>query len=267
MTVVIRIFIPAFLLLCCMACGHGETRRETVLRPDTCDQQAIREMQGVWVDADTHSPFFWVKGDSVFFADSTSVPVILKMHGDTLWVGNDSYQIESRSRYRLSFFTSLGNVISLQKSSQEVDTLAFSPQTVKPVVYTEVTKRDTVVSHGNHRYHAYITVNPTSIKVYRTTYTADGMAVENFSFDNVIHLSVYEGRQCLFRSNFNKSMFEQMVPEEFLCKAILSDIVYLFCDAKGIHFQASICVPDSVSCYAVELVVDENGELTMELMG
>ena len=58
-----------------------------------------------------------------------------------------------------------------------------------------------------------------------------------------------------------------MVPGEFLSKAILSDIVYQYCDARGIHFQASICVPESVSCYAVELVVDEHGELTMDLLG
>lgn len=262
----IRIFLLASLLFC-MACGRRSAVHEPAAQACAYDTAAIGEMQGVWVDADTRSPFFWVKGDSVFFADSTSVPVVLKMRGDTIWVGSDSYRIESRSKYRLSFFTSLGNVISLQKSSGPEDTLAFAPAPVKPVVYTQVTRRDTVITRGNHRYHAYVTVNPTSIKVFRTAYTADGMAVETFSYDNVIHLSVYEGRKCLFRSNFSKATFEQMVPGDFLSKAILSDIVYQYCDARGIHFQASICVPESVSCYAVELVVDEHGELTMDLLG
>lgn len=249
----------------CTACVHPASTDEATNQYKRDDLLTISDIQGVWMDEDTRLPQLWIRDDSVFFSDSTSISCVLKICGDTLWLGSDSYQIEEFDSLRLSIVNSLGNTFSLRKSQVPDDTLAFAMRADHPSIVPEVTKSDTVVHYGNHRYHAYVTVNPTTMKVYRTTYTADGMAMDNFSYDNVIHLSVYEGKECLFRSNVKKTDFAGLIPEDFLSTAILQTITFLFTDKEGLHFRASVCVPESASCYTVELCVAYDGTMTQDV--
>lgn len=252
-------------LLACSACGRHASPDEATDENLDADRLTICTLQGIWTDEDTRLPQFWIKDDSVFFADSTSVACVMRVSGDTLWLGSDGYHIEAHDSLHLSIVNSLGNALSLRKSQLADDTLAFALRADKLMPVPEVTKSDTVVHYGGRRYHAYVTVNPTTMKVYRTFYTADGMAVDNFSYDNVIHLSVYEGRTCLFRSNIAKTDFESLIPAGFLSTAVLQSITFLFCDKEGLHFTASVCMPESSSCYSVELCVDYDGNLTQDV--
>ncbi|MDO5489133.1 MAG: DUF4738 domain-containing protein [Bacteroidaceae bacterium] len=257
-------------VLClCSACENRKVEAEAE-QPQTKPEKKkeylpLDDLQGVWVDADSQSPFMWVRGDSVYYADNISVAAQVRLSQDSLWLGQEGYQVESRGMSRLSLLTLTGNTVSLQKTQHPEDSLLFMLVPAEPVVYTERTDRDTVTFCGEHRLHSYVTVNPTTHKVFRTSYNAEGMAVENYSFDNVIHLSVYEGKKCLFRSNFEKTDFAKFVPEEFLSQAILSDITFGPTDAKGAHFHALVCIPEGTACYMIELTVSLGGEVTMAL--
>jgi hypothetical protein len=63
---------------------------------------------------------------------------------------------------------------------------------------SELQKTDSVVFYGGERYHWYIAINPTRYRVMKTTYTDDGMGVENVYYDNIIHVSLYKGAQKLY---------------------------------------------------------------------
>ena len=265
---ILYIFILGALCLC-SACENRKVEAEAE-QPQTKSEKKkeylpLDDLQGVWVDADSQTPFMWIRGDSAHYADNTSVPALVRLTRDSLWLGQESYWVEERKGSRLSLQTWSGHTVSLQKTQHPEDSLLFMLVPAEPVVYAERTDRDTVSFCGEHRLHSYITVNPTSRKVFRTTYNAEGLAVENYSFDNVIHLSVYEGKKCLFRSNFEKTDFADYVPEEFLSQAILSDILFGPTDAKGVHFRAMVCIPDGTACYMIELTVSLSGEMAMTL--
>ena len=36
-------------------------------------------------------------------------------------------------------------------------------------------------------------------------------------------------------------------------------------DAKGYHYQATVCIPDGASCYVVNITIDMDGKLSYEL--
>lgn len=46
------------------------------------DMQAKKMLQGIWVPDDEESVAFKVKGDTIYYPDSTSVPVAFKIIGD-----------------------------------------------------------------------------------------------------------------------------------------------------------------------------------------
>ena len=80
--------------------------------------------------------------------------------------------------------------------------------------------------HGGERYHCYVYVNPSRLKVYKTSYTDEGIAVENVYYDNVIHICVYKGKVCLFSRDYTRKSFTGLVPSGFLNQAILSNMVF-----------------------------------------
>ncbi len=262
--------IPLYIIASlCAACGG---KKESVPTEEAAapEQKTVRylpldELRGVWVDADSQSPFIWVRGDSAYFTDNTSLTVPVRLSEDSLWLGHEGYLVEERKHTRLSLQTYSGHTVELQKTEHPEDTLLFLLTPAQPVIYTEKTTRDTVTFCGQTRLHSYVTVNPTTRKVFRTTYNAEGMAVENFYYDNVIHLSVYEGKKCLFRRNFEKADFAEFVPAEFLEQAILSDIIFAPTHKSGPHFHAQVCIPDGAACYMIEITVDPQGEFSMAL--
>ena len=51
--------------------------------------KAVKMLQGVWVDGETLEVNFMIKGDSIFYPDSTSQPARFKVVGDSLVIGED----------------------------------------------------------------------------------------------------------------------------------------------------------------------------------
>ena len=138
----------------------------------------------------------------------------------------------------------------------------------KPAVmtYTQQVKRDSVVMYNGERYHWYVAINPTRYKVVLRTYNDDGMEVENVYYDNIMHISVFNGARQLYSSDFRKQQYEKKVPSQFLTKSILNDMEYEKTDAQGFHVNASLCTPGNASCYRVEHVISFDGKQTTNLL-
>ncbi len=228
-------------------------------------KEAKQLLQGVWIDEDTETAAFRMKGDSVYYPDSTSMPAYFRVVGDTLYIGETvGYHIEKHTEHVLWFKGKNGELMKFAKSTEETREDEFTEQP-QVLTLTEVLKRDTVVFWNGNRYHLYIAINPTKYKVVRHTTNDDGMDVENVYYDNIIHLSVFHGSRQLFSRDFRKQLYEQNVPKQFVGQSILNDMIFRQADAEGMHLDLSLCTPGDASCYLIEHIVSYEGKLTTKL--
>ena len=230
-------------------------------------REAKAMLQGVWVDQESGDVSFRVKGDTIFYADSTSMPAYFKIVGDSLVFGSGTkYGIDKQTEHLFWFRNQNGDVIKLEKTDDQDATAAFTHETPKIMTYTHQVKTDSVVSYNGERYHWYIAINPTKFKVVKRTYNDDGVEVENVYYDNIMHISVFKGGQKLYSSDFRKQQYGNIVPSEFLTEAIFANMEYSHADAAGLHFNATLCVPDGASCYLVETLISYKGQMTMKML-
>jgi len=231
------------------------------------DTNAKNMLQGVWLNEDDGSVSFRVKGDTIYYADSTSVPAYFRIIGDSLVLGSGTrYAIQKQSEHLFWFLNQNGDLLKLTKSDNpEVDT-EFVHDSPSVMTFTHQVKRDSTVLYNNERYHWYIAINPTKYKVTLHTYNNDGVEVENVYYDNIMHISVYHGSRCLYSSDFRKRQYEKYVPASFLEEAILANMEFSHIDADGLHFNATLCIPNGASCYLVESLVSYTGQMTMKLV-
>lgn len=265
MNVIKNILTPMAVLLLFVCCGgHQKAASE-----QQESRSAKRLLQGVWMEEESETVVFRMKGDTVYYADSTSLPAYFKVVGDTLCVGSSiRYFIEKHTEHVLWFRNQSGETMKFVKSAELNSDSVSQQMTAQPTILslTEVLKRDTVVFWDNQRYHIYVAVNPTKYKVIHHTLNEDGLDVENVYYDNIIHLSIYQGASQLFSCDFHKQFFSGKVPSAFLSQAILNDMQYSKTDAHGFHLNASLCVPDDASCYMVETTVGYDWKVTTKLL-
>ena len=230
-------------------------------------REAKRLLQGVWMYEETETLAFQMKGDTVFYADSTSMPAYFKVVDDTLYVGEETrYHIEKQTAHVLWFTNQRGEVdkfVKIDNTDQQPHLADNKYQALQP---KEVLKRDTVVFHQGERYHCYVAINPTKYKVVRHALNDDGLDVENVYYDNIIHLSIYQGGSALFSSDFRKQNYAKSVPAAFLEQSILSDMLFEKTDAQGFHFRVTLCVPDDASCYIIHQTVSFKGAVTFQAL-
>lgn len=231
------------------------------------NKEAKSMLQGIWVDDETSEVVFKVKGDTIFYPDSITVPAYFKIVGDTLIMGaqNYRYPVTKISANLFWFRNQNGDEVRLVRSSEPSDSLVFG-QKIALLQPKQVIKSDTVVTYGNERYHCYIAINPTTKKVYVTNYGEDGVGMDNVYYDNIVHISVYHGATKLYSSDIKKQMYSRFVSNGFLSQAILSNLTFNKIDAHGFHFDATICNPNGTSCYLLDTKIDFKGNMAMELL-
>ena len=254
-----------FFMACDGDASHAEPERSVVKE----DLEAKRTLQGIWIDKETGTVSLKIKGDSIFYPDTANFPVRFFIRLDTLYLaGADTttYPIDKVEQHLFKFHSSTGTVVELVRSENPADSLYFMHDKPATLTYNEVTKKDTVVYQNGERYHCYVYVNPSNAKVYKNSYTDEGIAVENVYYDNVIHICVYKGRVCLFSRDYSKKDFTGLIPSGFLNQAILSNMEFEAADNQGFHFNATVCIPDDASCYMVGICVDCKGKVGMELL-
>jgi len=251
-------------LLAFSSCSQKTAVAPIEERPENREAKAM--LQGVWLESEYEEVTFRAEGDTIFYPDSTSVPAYFKIVDDTLILGRQHYHIEQQTAHLFVFKNQMGDVVKLVKSDNPEDAMVFTHDVPQVLSVTEVVKRDSVVYYDGERYHWYIAVNPTKYKVSKTAYNDEGVGVENVYYDNIIHISLFQGNRQLFSKDFTKKMFAQMVPEAFLEQAILGNMQYVNVDAKGFHFYATLCIPDGASCYMVSNDITIGGELSMSVV-
>lgn len=230
-------------------------------------REAKQLLQGVWSDAESESVIFQMHGDSVYYPDSTSMPAYFRVYNDTLYLGSTAhYHIEKHSEHVLWFKGGDGEVVKLVKEDDTQDEELFENKKAQILTLTDVMKKDTVVTYQNNRYHLYIAVNPTKYKVARQAINDDGLEVENVYYDNIIHLSIFEGARQLFSRDFRKQQYQKRLPSRFFEQAILNNMEFSSIDDKGIHMNVSVCTPGDASCYLIEHVISYDGILSTETL-
>lgn len=230
-------------------------------------QEAKQLLQGMWSDAETETLVFKMEGDSVYYPDSTSMTAYFKVIEDTLYIGSTArYGIVKHTEHVLWFSGADGELVKLVKNSNEAVDSVFIQNPPQIQTLTEVLKRDTVITHQGNRYHLYVAINPTRYKVIRHTLNEEGLDVENVYYDNIIHLSIFQGNTKLFSRDFRKAQYQKRIPDPVLEQAVLNDMQYVSTDSQGFHFNVSLCVPGDASCYLIEHVVTVDGQLSTQLL-
>lgn len=252
-------------MLVSIGCQHKSTDHFEQKESTT----AKRLLQGVWIDAESETVIFKIKGDTVYYPDSTSMPAYFRIVNDTLIMGAAStkYPIIKQAEHLFWFKSPNGDLVKLVKSTEPSDNATFEQRKRPQVqIINKMLKRDSVVILDGERYHCYIAINPTKYKVTKSELTADGVQVDNVYYDNLIHVSIFHGANKIFSKDYLKQMFANKVPAAFLSQAILSNMEFEKADNRGFHFYATLCIPDAASCYLVEVIVSKHGETTMELL-
>lgn len=233
------------------------------------DSSAKNILQGIWMNQETETAAFYAKGDTIYYPDTINVPIRFFVRRDTLYMtGIDTiaYPIHKIGQNIFQFYSNTGEIIKLIRSDNPNDSLYFIHKPVAPQPDNKVIKKDTVVYKDAERYHCYVYINPSNLKVYKTSYTDEGIAVENIFYDKVIHVCVYKGKECLFSQDYNKKSFVGLIPDDFLNQAILSDIEFDKVNRQGFHFNATVSIPDDVECYVTRIRIDNAGEVHMALI-
>jgi hypothetical protein len=257
------------LLLSALVLLTGCSRQKDSQTPAD-EQQESREakamLQGIWLDDETENVTLSVRGDTIFYSDSTSMPAYFKIVGDSLvFATGTKYGIVKQTENLFWFKNQNGDVVKLRKSV-DPDDAEFIHDAPPVLSYTHQVKRDSVVSYGGERYHWYVAINPTRYRVTKPSYTDDGMEVENVYYDNIIHISLFKGAQKLFSRDIKKQLYAPYVPAEFLEQAILGNMQYSSIDKQGVHFNATLCIPDGVACYMISTDISFGGQLSMQLV-
>ena len=231
-------------------------------------KEAKELLQGIWVDDETDEVSFRAVGDTIFYPDTISQPTYFKIVKDSLVLGavGAKYPIVKQMEHVFWFRNQNGDILKLRKSDDPVHAYAFVQEKPKVRTYTEVVKFDSVVFYNGERYHWYIVINPTKYKVHTSSYNDDGVEVDNVYYDNIMHVSVFNGARKLFSTDFKKQLYASKIPQQFLSQSVLSNMEFSEVDAKGFHFVSTICIPDGAACYKAENVVSFDGKLTMSLL-
>ena len=156
--------------------------------------------------------------------------------------------------------------VRLVKSDDPDNIYSFEEKRILSVNQHQLIKRDTVVVYNNERYHCYVQVNPTTYKVYSSTYNDEGVEVQNIYYDNIIHISVFNGARKVFSKDFYKKDFTRQVPDDFLRQSVLSDFEFQKLDQQGVHYTAMLAKPDSSSSYVVEVIISYAGALSLHVV-
>ena len=257
----LSIIILLALALC--SCGNRSATVPVTEQDEDRDSKAM--LQGFWVDDETEEAAVLVKGDTIFYSDSTSMPAYFRIVGDSLVLASGTtYNIDRLTENLFWFRNQNGDLVKYRRSSNPEEDSTWVHDIPHIMTYTHQVKTDSVVNYGGNRYHWYIAINPTKYKVVKHTYSDDGVEVDNVYYDNIMHISVYNGAQKVYSSDFRKSQYSKYVPADFLEQAVLGNMEFSSIDAEGLHFNATLCIPDGASCYLVETLITYKGEVKMK---
>ena len=227
----------------------------------------------MWTDiSNEYMAMMQFVGDTVNYINNDVAQQTFKVFNDTLYtygLQTNTYPIVDIDESNFVFLTPNGETVHLQKkdlTNEEIDELKLtSTDDSQNVSVQEVIKKDKVVTYKGKPYHGYVFINPTTIKVLRPGLNDMGLEVENYSYDNIIHICVYQGKNAIYGKDIKKDMFKDVVPQEFLQYSILSDMDFEGVDKDEFLFVAEIGIPDNELSYRIQLRVSQTGETIFQV--
>lgn len=257
------ILSTSFLLLC--SCSGQPQQKEKVEKEDL---KAKELLQGTWIDDITETPLLQIKGDTIYYMEEIANPVAFKIVGDSLKTYGhqvSSYHIKKQGHSVFWIQSAMGDILQLSKTDTNIDLLLPPKDINQQKTDRNIFQKDQIVHYNNVRYRGYVYINPTDIKVIQPEITEEGLKIENVYYDNIIHICVYEGKKRLFSKDMKKEDFEQLIPNEYFQRSILNDMDFLGVNAKGYQYQATLCIPNSASCYLINISITQDGDIVYEL--
>lgn len=247
------------------SCGSNHGGKEAVEE----DLVAKQLLQGIWADDETDMPLMRIDGDTIYYTDAQNAPVSFRIVHDTIYLyGYEpvAYKIDRQTEYSFWFHSLTDEIVKLHKSENEEDSLAFTSQEVEIIpTIREVIKKDSIVMYKNTRYRGYVYINPSKMKVFKPSYSENGMRVDNVYYDNIIHICVYEGKRMLYGKDISKKMFADVLPAEVLDQSILSDMDFIGVDESGYRYQAILGIPETSAYNVVTLIIGFDNTLKIKL--
>ena len=261
-----KLFSKVLICISLMSSCSGQPQKKEEMEKE--DLIAKEWLQGTWIDDMTETPLFTAKGDTIYYIDEPAAPVAFKIIEDTLKTYGrkvSNYHIKKQGKSFIWIQSFMGDILQLSKAENSQDSLWIPRQTPKEKTDNVISK-DNVVHYNNQRFRGYVYINPTNIKVHQPEITEEGLEIENIYYDNIIHICVYEGKNKLFGRDMKKQDFESLIPTEYYQRAILSDMEFGGVNAKGYQYQATLCIPNSASCYLINISITKDGDITYELV-
>ena len=261
-----KLFSKVLICISLMSSCSGQPQKKEEMEKE--DLIAKEWLQGTWIDDMTETPLFTAKGDTIYYIDEPAAPVAFKIIEDTLKTYGrkvSNYHIKKQGKSFIWIQSFMGDILQLSKAENSQDSLWIPRQTPKEKT-DNVLSKDNVVHYNNQRFRGYVYINPTNIKVHQPEITEEGLEIENIYYDNIIHICVYEGKNKLFGRDMKKQDFESLIPAEYYQRAILSDMEFGGVNAKGYQYQATLCIPNSASCYLINISITKDGDITYELV-
>lgn len=229
------------------------------------DLTAKQMLQGIWVDDETDMPLIRINGDTIYYADSQNASASFKVIGDSIYLQGSAsvaYKIDRQSEDCFWFHSLSDEMVKLHRSENEEDLFVFTSKRVEPIsTSSEIIKKDSIVMYAGNRYHGYVYINPSKIRVAKTSYSGDGLSVENIYYDNIIHICVYQGKQLLYGKDIKKQLFSNLFSVNYLQQVILSDMNFMGIDDNGFHYQAMLSIPESYVSNLINLTINKDKKL------
>lgn len=234
------------------------------------DTKAKQMMQGIWMNEEDGEPTFRIEGDTIYFPDTMSAPVRFAVMDDTLFMYGFNvtlYPIVKQTDNIFEFKNQANENIRLVKSTDADSDIYYFKNKHTVINQRQTIKSDTVVMCGEERYHCYLQVNPTTFKVYKRTYTDEGVEVDNVYYDNSVYMSVFSGTRKLYGHEFTKSDFTGYIPEELINQTILSEIILKTAGKEELTYYAILAIPDSPGSYVLKIVLTIGDKIDMKILG
>ena len=250
------------LIVALFATGCKQTEKKGWRKAENLE--AKNRIQGIWVEENSEAPFMRIINDSITFADRNSRTLHFKIYGDTLYTyGADTtnYHIEKHTPFELRLRSITEQLITLHRPEGDVDSAFFFDKRPPLPYHSQRVERDSVVSYNGQRFRAYSYINPSTMKVLRTSYNEEGMSVENVYYDNVMHICVYQGREEFFATDLKKSDFAEKIPEEMLHQSVFKDIKFVAVNSEGFQYKATFNIPETYVYCVVKVTITHDRQL------
>ena len=132
-----------------VACAPKTPKNEGKVEEDKVAKQML---QGIWINADDESVAFKVKGDTIYYPDSTSSPAYFQIFRDTLVIhGADDtvkYPIVKQAPHLFMFNNSNGETVKLTLSEDALDKFQFDNNKAQVLNQNQLIKRHTCFVRG-----------------------------------------------------------------------------------------------------------------------